>query len=310
MLELTYAAWLVFCSSFSSPCNSCSCSQLCLYLYFAPTWLYYCCLGLLKDKGVSVCSLNLLCFCWPSFPAFLHSPTISLVLILLFPHPLSKHNDPAMCSWLSLSSFPSNSHSQIACHCRKTAALAPGLRRTVLTALMTRDHKHYFPAAAKSLLTFTRAWLRLTLESAGKRQWLVGFLQEERYYIHSAHVARDIRNRFREKRMEEGWEQRDRKEWREAVDRHRPSWYPWELINTFKTWQYCEARGLLARAQCSKAQGSLIPFSRKRHPAFHLGKQRKACQHEDAYRACSLLLCKCLRSSLPSSFFFYMSAAV
>lgn len=51
-------------------------------------------LGLLKDKEGSVCSLNLLCLCWPSYPAFLN---LSQILLTLFPpHPLSKHNDPAM----------------------------------------------------------------------------------------------------------------------------------------------------------------------------------------------------------------------
>lgn len=95
---------------------------------------------------------------------------------LLSPHPLSKHNDPAMCSWLSLLplSFPVTLPDLP--HSRKKAAPAPGPVRAVLTALMTRDHKHYFPAAAKTPSHFhsgssaTNTWL--------EQQWLLGFLQE------------------------------------------------------------------------------------------------------------------------------------
>lgn len=100
-------------------------------------------------------------------PSFLRSPPpLSPVLIPpLSTRPLSKHTDPAMCSQLSLL-LPSIT---------PRPSPIPEIQQPRLTAVMTRDHKHYFPAAAKTLLTFTQALLRLRLGFTGQTQWLLRF---------------------------------------------------------------------------------------------------------------------------------------
>lgn len=180
------------------------------------------CFGLLKDKGGSVCSLNLLCYCWPSFPAFLN--LLQIPLILVSPQPPN-----------------------------------------------TMIHQCVLGSC---LLSFTSCSQLTPLEFTGGK--LIGWF----------FCMKRVLNSWKKSKREQAEVERNgaRRE-----DQHRPSWYPWELINTFKTRLDCKARGLLARALCSKAFHCLIPFSRKHRPAFHLSKQGKACQHNtDRYRALEL----------------------
>lgn len=105
-------------------------------------------------------------------------------------------------------------------------------------------------------------------------------------------VARDNRKTLGEKEARTGGEQRGRKEWGEEVDRRRPSWYPWELINTYKTWQACGARGLLARAVFkSPVQfNSPLQEASPRFPPQQTRESESTCRVHTEPRG--LLLCK------------------
>lgn len=123
-----------------------------------------------------------------SHPSSLHTLCLNT---MIQPCALGSHFSP----------FPSHSRSQIPPpHSQKTAAPAPGLARAVQTALMTRDHKHYFPAAAKTPSHFHSGSCSSTLTGLYRKGALSGEVSAgNRAYIHGPHAARYIRNRFREK---------------------------------------------------------------------------------------------------------------